>query len=48
MPRTKMDDLAEELNKDEGFETAEKAPEVKPLLEMPGVQPFMLWGPAPY
>ena len=30
MPRTKMDDLAEELNKDEGFETAEKAPEVKP------------------
>ena len=30
MPRTKMDDLAEELNKDEEFETAEKAPEVKP------------------
>ena len=28
--------------------SSRKAPEVKPLLEMPGVQPFMLWGPAPY
>lgn len=28
--------------------SSKKAPEVKSLLEMPGVQPFMLWGPAPY